>query len=151
MNFNSSIAIKAGLIGAAAGFVLAILGRIPFLGCVVAPLGWLVAVGAGVLYVHFASGGGAAVQIAEGAVGGAVSGGVAGLVQALISGVLSILFGSVRAATNALGQGEIGGAAIGAGVGFVAVVIAIIGGTIFGAVLGAVGGLVYAALKNQKA
>jgi hypothetical protein len=151
MNFNSSIAIKAGLIGAAAGFVLAILGRIPFLGCVVAPLGWLVAVGAGVLYVHFATSGGAAVQIAEGAVGGAVSGGIAGLVQALIGGVLSILFGSVRAATSALGQGEIGGAAIGAGVGFVAVVIAIIGGTIFGAVLGAVGGLVYAALKNQKA
>jgi len=151
MNFNSSVAIKAGLIGAAAGFVVAILGRIPFLGCVIAPLGWLVAVGAGALYVHFATSGSAAVQTAEGAVGGAVSGGIAGLVQALISGVLSILFGSVRAATNALGQGEIGGAAIGAGVGFVAVVIAIIGGTIFGAVLGAAGGLVYAALKNQKA
>ena len=151
MNFNSSIAIKAGLIGAAAGFVLAILGRIPILGCVVAPLGWLVAVGAGALYVHFATSGGAAVQIAEGAVGGAVSGGIAGLVQALIGGVLSILFGSVRAATSALGQGGIGGAAIGAGVGFVAVVFAIIGGAVFGAILGAVGGLVYAALKNQKA
>ena len=150
MNFNSSIAVKAGLIGAAAGFVVAILGRIPFLGCIIAPLGWLVAVGAGVLYVHFATRGGAVVQIAEGAVGGAVSGGIAGLVQALISGVLAILFGAVRAASNALGQGEIGGAAIGAGVGFVAVIFAIIAGTVFGAILGAVGGLVYAALKSQK-
>jgi hypothetical protein len=151
MNFNSSIAIRAGLIGAAAGFVVAILGRIPFLGCIIAPLGWLVAVGAGVLYVHFATSSGAAVQIAEGAVGGAVSGGIAGLVQALISGILAMLFGAVRAASNALGQGEIGGAAIGAGVGLVAVIFAIIGGTVFGAILGAVGGLVYAALKNQKA
>jgi len=150
MNFNSSIAIRAGLIGAAAGFVVAILGRIPFLGCLIAPLGWLVAVGAGVLYVHFATTGGAAVQIAEGAVGGAVSGGVAGLVQALISGVLTILFGAVRAASNALGQGEIGSAAIGAGASLLAVVFAIIGGTVFGAILGAVGGLVYAALKSQK-
>jgi hypothetical protein len=151
LNFNSSIAVKAGLIGAAAGFVVAILGRIPFLGCIIAPLGWLVAVGAGVLYVHFATSGGAAVQIAEGAVGGAVSGGIAGLVQALISGVLALLFGGVRAATSALGQGEVGEAAFGAGVGLVAVVFAIIAGTVFGAVLGAIGGLVYAALKNQKA
>ena len=151
MNFNSSIAIRAGLIGAAAGFVVAILGRIPFLGCVIAPLGWLVAVGAGALYVHFAIGGGATVQIAEGAVGGAVSGGIAGLVQSLIGGILTILFGAVRAASSALGQGEIGNAAIGAGASIVAVIIAIIGGTVFGAILGAVGGLVYAALKSQKA
>jgi hypothetical protein len=151
MNFNSSIAVKAGLIGAAVGFVLAILGRIPFLGCIINPLFWLVAVGAGVLYVHFATSGGAAVQIAEGAVGGAVAGGISGLVHALVRDVLRLIFGAVGAASRLLGGASGQGLAVEAGFGIVAAIIGIIGGTVFGAILGAVGGLVYAALKNQKA
>ena len=67
MNFNQSVAIKAGLIGAAAGLVVALLGRIPFIGCIIAPLGWLVAVATGALYVYFAG----RVPVAEGAGSGA--------------------------------------------------------------------------------
>jgi hypothetical protein len=149
MNFNSSIAIKAGLIGAVVGLVVAVLGRIPFINCIIAPLSWLVAVAAGVLYVYYASSSGAAVAIGEGAVGGGVSGGIAGLAHALLSGVLTLLFGSVRAASSAFGRGEVGGAAIGASVTLFVVIIGIIGGTVVGVVLGAVGGLVFAAIKGQ--
>jgi hypothetical protein len=164
MNFNSSIAMKAGLIGAAVGLVIAILGRIPFLGCFIAPLGWIAAVGAGVLYVHLAGGGqlpvvssggtmGATgsvpVAIGEGAVGGAVAGGITGLVQALVGGVLSLLFGAAQAASSALGGGNAGDAALGAGIALVGVVVALIVGTIVAAILGAIGGLVFAAIKGQ--
>ena len=145
MKFNQPIAIRAGLIGAAAGFVVAILGRIPFIGCIIAPLGWVVAVGTGVLYVYYAG----KVEISEGAVGGGIAGGIAGLVNAFISGLLTLLFGAVQATSSLLGGGEVGEAALGAGISFVAVIIGIIVGAIAGAVLGAVGGGVYAAIKAQ--
>ena len=145
MKFNQPIAIKAGLIGAAAGLVVALLGRIPFIGCIIAPLGWVVAVATGVLYVYLAG----KVVISEGAVGGAVAGGIAGLVNAFISGVLSLLFGAAQATSSLLGGGEVGEAALGAGVSFIAVIMAIIVGAIAGAVLGAIGGGVYAAIKGQ--
>ena len=145
MKFNQPIAIKAGLIGAAAGFVVALLGRIPFIGCIIAPLGWVVAVATGALYVYYAG----KVEISEGAVGGGIAGGIAGLVNALISGVLSLLFGAVQATSSLFGGGEVGEAALGAGISFVAVIIAIIVGAIAGAVLGAIGGGVYAAIKGQ--
>ena len=103
MNVNSSVALKAGLIGAAAGLVVAILGRVPVLGCIIGPLGWLVAVATGVLYVYLAAGLGERVTVSDGALGGGLSGAIAGAAQALVSGVLTLLFGAVRATSSLLG------------------------------------------------
>jgi len=72
MKIDSSTALKAGLIGAAVGFIIALLGRISILGCIVGPLGWAVAVGTGVLYVHYAAAGGRKVEVGEGALGGVI-------------------------------------------------------------------------------
>ncbi len=149
MNLNTNEAIKAGLLGAIAGFVIGVLSRIPFLGCLIAPLGGLAALIAGALYVYFASSGGAAVPIVEGGVGGAVAGGITGLVRALVSGVLQVLFGAARGVGFALSRGRLGGAALEAGAGVFAVVVSVIGGLIAGAILGAIGGLIFAAIKRQ--
>ena len=67
MKLNTSVAMRAGLIGAVAGLVVGVLGRIPFLGCLIAPLGWVVAVATGALYVHFRAESGGSVDLAEGA------------------------------------------------------------------------------------
>jgi hypothetical protein len=147
MNFDSSTAIRAGLIGAAAGFVVAVLGRVPFLGCIIAPLGWLVAVGTGVLYVYFATESGRSVELAEGAVGGGVAGLIGGGANAFVSGILNLIFGATQSAASLLG-GEIGQAAAQAGIGLVSVIVGIIVGIIVGAILGAIGGGVFAAIKQ---
>ncbi|HHS97250.1 MAG TPA: hypothetical protein ENK08_05040 [Chloroflexi bacterium] len=149
MKVNTSMALKAGLIGAAAGLVVALLGRIPFIGCIIGPLGWAVAVAAGTLYVHYAAEGGRKVEIGEGALGGALAGGIAGLAQSLVSGILILLFGPVRAAASLLGRGQVGAAAISAGVTLVSVIGGIVGGTIIGAALGALGGVIYTAVNKK--
>jgi len=149
MKVDTSIALKAGLIGAAAGFVVAVLARIHFLGCIIGPLGWLIAVATGVLYVHFALGGGRSVEVGEGALGGALSGAIAGVVESLVSGVLTLIFGPVRAAVRLLGRGEPGAAALSAGITFIGVIGGIVLGTLVGAALGALGGVIYAAIKKS--
>lgn len=148
MKIDSSTALKAGLIGAAVGFIIALLGRISFLGCIVGPLGWAVAVGTGVLYVHYAAAGGRKVEVGEGALGGALAGGIAGVVQSFVSGVLTLIFGPVRAAIHFLGRGEPGAAVLSAGVTFIGVIGGIVLGAIVGAALGALGGVIYAAIKK---
>jgi len=149
VKFNSSVALRAGLIGAAAGLVVALLGRIPFVACIVGPLGWLVAVGTGVLYVYFIINQGGSVDVAGGAVGGAVSGAIAGAAQSLVSGILTLVFGTVRAASTFL-QGEPGAGALAAGATVIGVIAGIVLGTIISAALGALGGVVFAAIQGQK-
>ncbi len=149
MKLDTSVALKAGLIGAAVGFVLALIGRIPFVGCIVGPLGWLVAIAIGALYVHFAAAGGRKVEIGEGALGGALAGGIASGISALVSGILTLIFGPVRAAVSLLGQGRPGAAVVSTGATLIGVIGGIILGVILGAVLGAVGGVIYAAVKKS--
>jgi len=150
MKFDSSVAIKAGLIGAAAGLLVALIGRIPFIGCIVAPLAWLVAVASGVLYVYFAISGGAKVELVEGALGGGIAGGIAGLVNGLVSGVLTLAFGAVGTAASLIGGGELGSAALSTGANVAGVIVSMVGGAVAGVVLGAIGGLVFALIKGAK-
>ena len=124
MKVDTSVALKAGVIGAVAGLVAALIVRIPVLGCLVSWLGFIVALATGALYVYFASG---KVEIAEGAAGGALAGAIAGAVNSLISGILGLIFDEQ---------------------GFFSLIISIVIGAVGGAVLGAVGGLVYAAIKK---
>lgn len=148
MKVNTSIALKAGLFGAVAGLVIAVLGRVPFLGCIIAPLGWVVAVGTGVLYTHFALAEGP-VELMEGGAGGALAGAIAGFVQSLVSGVLALIFGAVGAASELMGSGDAGAAAIVAGATLIGVIGGIVAGAIIGAILGGIGGAVYAAIKGK--
>jgi hypothetical protein len=153
VKFNQSIALKAGLYGAIAGVVVALLGRIPFLGCIIAPFGWVVAVGTGVLYTYFASAN-ATVDLQEGAVGGGIAGAIAAAAQAVISGILNLIFGTVQAASSLLGGGDAGAAAsaaaITAGANLIGIIVGIVVGAIVGAILGAIGGAGYAYIKNRQ-
>jgi len=148
VNIRSSEAIRAGLIGAAAGFVIGVLSRIPFLGCIIAPLSWVAAVGAGVLYVYYVTGAGAQMEIVEGAVGGGLAGAIAGVARPLVQGVLNLIFGTVSAAGSFLGgEGGSGLVTVGASVG--SLILGVVAGAVSGAILGAVGGLLYALIKKQ--
>jgi hypothetical protein len=144
---SSSAVLKAGAIGAAAGLAFAIVGRISFVACIVGPLGWIIAVGTGVLYVYFAARDGEPVGLAEGALGGGIAGAVSGGAQALLTGALTLAFGAVQAASDILG-GEIGSAAIRAGGTAVGLILAVLLGTIVAGALGAVGGAVFALLRG---
>lgn len=148
MNINTSVALRAGLFGALAGIVVALLGRIPFIGCLVGPLGWLVAVGTGVLYVYFITQTNPIITVADGAAGGAVAGAVAGLAASLISGILTLVFGVVQIANLPTGNsGQGAGVAVATVIG---TIFGIVIGTIVWAVLGALGGLIFAAVKGQQ-
>lgn len=149
MRIDFSVAVKAGLIGAAVGLVVALLGRIPFLGCLIGPLGWAVIVGTGALYVHLAATAGRAVEIGEGALGGAVAGAIAGTAGSLVTGILNLIFGPVRTAFRLLGRGQPGAAVLSASVTAVSVIGGIFLGFVVGAALGALGGVIYAAVRKS--
>jgi hypothetical protein len=126
MKINTSVALKAGLIGAAAGVVFGIIAAIvPGVDCL---LGWWVPAAIGLvtggLYVYLTPG---KEDIAGGAVGGAVTGAVAGLAKEFASNLLDLLLGDGTI------LGLLGGIVLGA---------------IVGAILGAIGGAVYAAIKK---
>ena len=92
MKLDTDTAIKAGLIGAAAGLVFGILvGVVPFLVCIFGWIGPLIGLATGALYVHLTvikeSG-------AEGAVGGAVTGAIASAVSGLVSNLLGVILGN---------------------------------------------------------
>lgn len=125
MKINTSIASKAGLIGAVAGAVFGILvSLIPFLGCLFSWVGPLIAVVAGALYVHFSAG---KVEIAEGALGGALAGAIAGAVGALVSNLIAVIFQDAA---------------------FISLILGLIGGIVGGAIGGAIGGAVYSLIKK---
>jgi hypothetical protein len=140
MKINTSVALKAGLIGAAAGLVFAVLTNIiPFLACVICWVGPIVGLATGALYVHFLGG----AEIGEGALGGALSGAIGGLGGGVVNAIWSLLGG----ASSAIGGGEGSGIAAAAGVG--GFFGALVGGIIGGAVLGAIGGVIYSLIKKQ--
>jgi hypothetical protein len=143
MKVNTSVALKAGLIGAAAAVVLAILNS--FLCGILCWVTLLVYAGAGALYVHFSSG---KVELVDGAVGGALSGGIAGGAAGLVSGIFSLLGVAASTGANLLG-GEAEAAAATAGGGFVGFILALGGAIVAGVVLGAIGGLLYSLVKKE--
>jgi hypothetical protein len=125
MKINTSVALKAGLIGAVAGLVFALLIQfVPFFVCIGWWIGPLLALVAGVLYVYLSSG---KVDIGEGAIGGAIAGAITGAAQALISALLAMLFSDA---------------------GFGGLVLGLLTGAFGGAVGGAIGGAVYSLIKK---
>jgi hypothetical protein len=138
MKIDTSVALKAGLIGAGIGLVISILVNIiPFLACVICWIGPVIGLATGALYVHFRGG----AEIGEGALGGALSGAIGGLGSGIVNAIWSLIGGAAGAVSS-----DVPGLAVASGAGgFVgALVSAIVGG----AILGAIGGLIYAAVKK---
>ena len=134
--------IRAGVIGAVVAVVLALVGAfVPFIGC----LGFLLYVGAGAYSVMLGrQAGGAANEMPQDGVDGAIAGVIAGLIGGLVGLVLLLL----RVGTSAGSAADAAaGVAIVGGLGAVGVLCT---GFLGGAVLGAVGGVVYGMIaKNQ--
>jgi hypothetical protein len=125
MKVNMSVIQRAGLIGGVAGLVFGILvGLIPALQCIIWWIGPLIALITGALYVYFSAG---KVELAEGAVGGAIVGAIPSGISGFVSNLLLLVFhhGS-----------------------FISVITGLIGGIIGGAIAGAIGGLVYSLIKK---
>ncbi|NLF64054.1 MAG: hypothetical protein GX579_05570 [Chloroflexi bacterium] len=143
MNFNMNSVVKAGGLAAAAGLILAVLGAIPLLNCLILPLicvAWFVLpIAAGMAYGYFTPG---KETMGQSAIGGALAGGFAGLVYSLVNGLLGAATGRATAALEQLeGIEGLEGVAVD-GTGFtiggllIGMCIAVFGGLIFGAIGG---------------
>jgi len=160
-----SASLKAGLVGAAAAIVLALLGLIPCSGCLACLFllaGWALYVGAGALAAFW-------MDPPRTAGAGAGAGALAALITSVVSGVVSMIIsaarflisGGIQGATQIppelmqqLGElgidlpvGEI--ATLGASIGGVLLVSSVccIAGLFIAAALGAIGGAIVAAVK----
>lgn len=151
--------VKAGLIGAAASIVLALLGLIPCVACITQILGLLLYVGVGVLAAYW-------LTPPRTAGAGAGAGAVAGLITSLVGGVASMIIaaiqfaitGGAQAATmsqippelmSQLGDTGVQLMSFMATIGGVLAVSAVccVAGLAIAAGLGAIGGAIMAAVK----
>lgn len=141
MNVNMNSVLKAGGLGAAVGLLLALLGIIPFLNCLLLPLlcvAWFaLPIGTGMAYGYFTPG---KETTGQSALGGALAGGFAGLVYALINGLVTSATGGMATAFEQL-EGLEGlpiESTTTAGIGglLVGVCFSVFGGLLFGAIGG---------------
>lgn len=140
MTFNMNSVIKAGGLAAAVGLVLALLGKIPFIGCLFVPLICLgvfaLPIAAGMAYGYFTPG---KETLGQSALGGALAGGFAGFVYGLLTGILNAASGGITAAFEQIeGMENIPVETTGFGFGSIlgSVCIAVFGGLLFGAIGG---------------
>ncbi len=93
MKIDFSSVMKAGGAAAAVAIVIGIISRIPFLGGIVFLCfcigGFLIPVGAGILYGYFSPG---KEEIGESALGGMVAGGVSGILYGIFQGLTALIF-----------------------------------------------------------
>lgn len=147
MNFNMNSVIKAGGIAAGIGLVLAVLGAIPFIQCLVIPLlcvAWFaLPIAAGMLYGYYTPG---KETTGESALGGALAGGFGGLVYGILNGILGAVTsaGTMAALEGIEGMPQTAGAGVGSIL--IAVCVSVFGGLIFGAL----GGILWPMFQNRK-
>lgn len=156
--------LKAGLIGVAILIVLNLIGLIPFLACITAPLSWITYVVVGVLAASYM-----APRREAGKAAG--QGALAALLAGFGGGIVSAIIGAIRAATGGVTQygemmsqippdviRELRNAGISpdmvAGVGGIGGAIVCgsmccLVGVFVAAALGAIGGAIYAAVKPE--
>lgn len=138
-NLHMPSVLKAGGITAGIAVLLGVLSFIPFIGPFIALCflcgGILIPVAAGMLYGYFAPG---LEDTATAAVGGALAGGVGGIILAV--------FSSVSGAITAGMQEGIGG---GLAAGAVSGIFGALCLGLAGFVLGAIGGLIWPLVQNQ--
>jgi hypothetical protein len=153
--------LKAGLIGIAILVVLNLIGLIPFVNCIVAPLSWITYIVVGVLAASY-------MLPRRDAGKAAGQGALAGVIAGLGGGIVSFIIAMIRSATGGAAQvlqvleqlppelryqmRDLGvGPELLAGVGGVAVCSSLccIGGILLAAALGAIGAAIYAAAKPE--
>lgn len=138
-NLDMQSVLKAGGIGAGVAIVLGVLSLIPVIGPVIGFLflcgGFLIPIGAGILYGYFAPG---QEDTATAAMGGALAGGASGILLAVFNAISATVVG---AASEGIGTGLAGGAISGT--------IGALCFGIMGFVLGAIGGLIWPFIQKQ--
>lgn len=138
--------MKAGGIAAAIGLVLAILGGIPFLNCLVLPLlcigAVLLPIGAGMGYGYFTPG---REEMSQSALGGALAGAFGGLAYGLGTGIMGLITNA--GATAFLEDADI---AVSAGGSVVGLLLSTCLSVVVGLVLGAIGGLLWPMFQREK-
>lgn len=153
--------LKAGLIGAAVIVVLNLLGIIPCVGIVTCILSWIAYVGIGVLAASYIqppreAGAGAG----QGALAAALAGLVGGVVNMIILAVQATVMGSARILSqvppDTMRQLEDAGLDpqmfeqfAGPGGALIGGSVCCLGGLLLAAILGAIGGAIYAAMKQD--
>lgn len=146
MNINTGSVVKAGGLAAAVGIVLAILGSIPLLNCLVFPLlcigAVLLPVGAGMGYGYFTPG---REEMGQSALGGALAGGFGGFAYGLATGLMGLITNA--GASAMLEDADI---AIGAGGTVVTVLGSMCVSIVVGLVLGAIGGMLWPMFQRDK-
>ncbi len=146
MNINTGSVVKAGGLAAIIGLVLALLGAIPFLNCLIFPLlcigAVLLPIGAGMGYGYFTPG---QESTAQSATGGALAGAFGGLVYGLVNGLISMFTNAGAAAML-----EDADLAVGASAGLVTLVGSVCISLVFGLILGAIGGVLWPAFQRNR-
>lgn len=146
MRIDTGSVVKAGGIAAAVGLVLAVLGGIPFLNCLVLPFlcigAFLLPIGAGVGYGYFAPG---HEDLGTSALGGALAGGFGGLAYGLGAGVMGFITNAGAAAM--LEDADI---AVGAGGTALSFFMSLCIPIVTGFVLGAIGGLIWPLVQGNR-
>lgn len=146
MNINTGSVVKAGGIAAAIGLVLAVLGGIPFLNCLVLPLlcigAVLLPIGAGMGYGYFTPG---REEMSQSALGGALAGAFGGLAYGLGTGIMGLITNA--GATAFLEDADI---AVSAGGSVVGLLLSTCLSVVVGLVLGAIGGLLWPMFQREK-
>lgn len=146
MNIDTGSVVKAGGIAAAVGLVLGVLGSIPVLNCLFAPLfcvgAILLPIGAGVGYGYYAPG---REDLGQSAIGGALAGAFGGFAYGLMTGLMALFTNAGAAAF--LEDADI---AIGVG-GSAASFLGSLCVPIFtGLILGAIGGLIWPIIQSNR-
>lgn len=164
MKLNQGALMKALGVGAGAGVVIGVVRNIPLVGIACCCIGWALWVAVGAAYGYFDGQEGNAPDTGQYALGGAAAGAAGGVVWGLVSGLVTLvlsLLGVTAAGTAAIFQQlqsagvdvppQLASQAAGtAGVGVVGIITSICTGLIAYAILGAIGGLVYALVRNNQ-
>jgi hypothetical protein len=151
MNFNQSALMKALGVGLGVGLVFGIGGVIPVIGTVCCCIGLLVYLAVGASYGYFSQQDGSPVDMATFALGGAIAGAVGGAFQGIISGIAGVVLNLMGVAANSsYGNLSDYGVPEAAAGGLIAIGILCCIGLLIDGVAGAVGGLVYALIRQNQ-
>jgi hypothetical protein len=150
MNFNMNSVIKAGGLGAAAALLLALIGQIPILNCLLLPLlclAWIaLPIATGMAYGYFTPG---KETTGESALGGALAGGFAGFAYAIINGIAGAATGRAAAVFQQL-EGIEGMPVQSTGLGIGGLLVAICFSILAGLVFGAIGGVLWPIFQGNR-
>nr|MBN1228189.1 hypothetical protein [Anaerolineae bacterium] len=160
MKLDTNALLKAAGIGAGGALVLALLGRIPYVGIACCCLVYLGFAGVGVLYTVFARQNNTPLDAGPMALGGAIAGAISGLLMGIVNGIFSAIQIGSGAIYNQLYMLEDAGLDLppevydmysgGAGTIIGAVCGSLCWGVIIAAILGAAGAAIFAATQKDK-